>query len=273
MTERPKWKRVIGIMGGLGPHAHIELERLILAETQRLLGRPPHDQDYPAWILSSVPATPDRTLALLSAGPSPLPALEESARRLSGKFGADFAVMPCNTAHAYLDELRLRISIPILDMVEETVQEALRRVGPSGGVGILATTGTIKSGLYSNRVKKLSKSVRPITPLDLDGGDEIQEKLVMEPIFGPLVNAARAGGGIKSGAFQQPEQAERLAKPLREAAKRLAEAGADIVLTACTEIPLALGRESADGVLLLDPMEVAARACVEIAVGKRPLPT
>jgi len=272
MTERPIWKRVIGIMGGLGPHAHIELERLILAETRRLIGRAPHDQDYPPWILSSVPATPDRTAALLTGGPSPLPALVESARRISGKFGADFAVIPCNTAHAYLDELRVSVSIPVLDMVQETVLEALRRVGSSGGVGILGTTGTIKSGLYSDRVVQLGKGARAITPLDMADGETIQEELVMEPIFGPVVDGRPAGGGIKSGAFQDPEKRELLAQPLRKAAKMLAEKGADIVLTACTEIPLAVGRETADGVPLLDPMEVAARAAVEIAIGKRPLP-
>ncbi len=272
MTERPVWKRVIGIMGGLGPHAHIELERLILAETGRLIGRAPHDQDYPPWILSSVPATPDRTAALLTGGPSPLPALVESARRIGGKFGADFAVIPCNTAHAYLDELRASVSIPVLDMVQETVLEALRRVGTSGRVGILGTTGTIKSGLYSDRVARLGRGARPITPLDLSDGEAIQEQLVMEPIFGALIDGRRTGGGIKSGAFQDPEKRELLARPLRKAAKMLAEKGADIVLTACTEIPLAVGRESADEVPLLDPMEVAARAAVEIAIGKRPLP-
>lgn len=272
MAEHPTWKHVIGIMGGLGPHAHIELERLILAETERLIGRPPHDQDYPPWILSSVPSTPDRTLALLAGGPSPLPALEESARRLCGESGADFAVVPCNTAHAFLDELRARVSIPIVDMVEETIREALRRVGPSGGIGILGTTGTVKSGLYSNRVLRLGKGARPISLLDLADGETSQERLVMEPIFGPLVEGRRAGGGIKSGAFQDPARKEQLAEPLRKAARLLAESGADIVLTACTEIPLAVGRDSADGVPLLDPMEMAARAAVAIAIGNRPLP-
>ena len=264
------WKRVIGIMGGLGPHAHIELERLILAATEPILGRPPQDQDYPAWILSSVPATPERTAALLEDGPSPLPALEESARRLTGRFGADFIVIPCNTAHAFLDELRSRVPLPILDMVQETVDEAVRRVGPSGCVGILGTTGTLKTGLYTKRVSKLG--ARAVTPLDLSDGDALQEKLVMEPIFGPLRGSQRLGGGIKSGKCDDPTEKERLAQPLRRAAKHLAEAGADLVLTACTEIPLAIGRTDADGVPLLDPMEVAAKACVEIAMGKRPLP-
>ncbi len=263
------WKRVIGIMGGLGPHAHIELERLILAATEQMLGRPPQDQDYPAWILSSVPSTPERTAALLEGGLSPLPALEESARRLSGRFGADFIVIPCNTAHAFLDELRSRVSLPILDMVQETLVEALRRVGPSGCIGILGTTGTLQSGLYSKRLEKLG--ARAVTLLDLSGGEPLQEKLVMKPIFGPLEDGKRAGGGIKSGKCDDPIERERLAQPLRRAAKHLAEAGAELVLTACTEIPLAIGRTDADGIPLLDPMEVAARACVDIATGKRPL--
>jgi aspartate racemase len=270
--DHPDWKRVIGIMGGLGPYAHLEFEQLILAATAKMLGRPAYDQDYPPWILSSEPATPERTAALLSGGESALPALEKSARRLLGENGADFAAIPCNTAHAYLDELRSRVPLPFLDMIQETVQEALQRVGPSGGVGILATTGTLKTGIYANRLEALGKGARALSPLDLANGEELQENLVMEPIFGPLVDGERAGGGIKSGKFRDPVEKERLARPLRKAAKLLAEAGAEIVLTACTEIPLAVGRESADGVPLLDPMDVAARACVDIAMGKRPLP-
>jgi aspartate racemase len=94
----------------------------------------------------------------------------------------------------------------------------------------------------------------------------------MEPIFGPLRDGQRLGGGIKSGKYQDEGERQRLARPLQEAAKLLADAGASLVLTACTEIPLALGREEAAGVPLLDPMEVAARAAVEIAGGRRDLP-
>jgi aspartate racemase len=155
-------------------------------------------------------------------------------------------------------------------MVEETVMEALRRAGQSGTIGILGTTGTLKSGIYSKRVEKLGG--RSVTLLDLENGDSLQETLTMEPIFGRMQNGERAGGGIKSGKCDDPHEKERLAKPLRRAAKHLADRGADLVLTACTEIPLATGRIEADGVPLLDPMEVAAKACVEIATGERPLP-
>lgn len=116
-----------------------------------------------------------------------------------------------------------------------------------------------------------------ISPLDLSqgemDGEQLQEKLVMEPIYGPLQHGKRTGGGIKSGAFQDPAEAKRLAHPLRQAIKLLAGAGADLVISGCTEIPLALGREPVEGIPLLDPLDVAARACVYIAVGKRGLPT
>jgi hypothetical protein len=107
-----------------------------------------------------------------------------------------------------------------------------------------------------------------VSPLDLPDGEELQERLVMEPIFGPR----RAGGGIKSGAFRDPRRREELAEPLREAARRLAAAGAEVVLTACTEIPLVLGRDSVGSIPLLDPMAVAARESIDIALGRRPLP-
>lgn len=65
------WQRVIGIVGGLGPHAHIEFERRLLAA----ITQPSSDQDYPEWVVSSIPQTPDRTAALLEGGPSPVSCL------------------------------------------------------------------------------------------------------------------------------------------------------------------------------------------------------
>ena len=64
----------------------------------------------------------------------------------------------------------------------------------------------------------------------------------------------------------------RLAGPLGEAAGRLAKLGAQAIILACTEIPLALGREPIGGVQIIDPIRVAARAAVAIARGDRELP-
>lgn len=281
-TEAPTWQRTIGIVGGLGPFAHLELERQLLAATARRLDRPPRDQDFPEWIASSIPATPDRTNALLGDGPSPLPWLETSIRRLccTDAGGADFAVIACNTAHAYLEEVRRRARVPLLDIVDETARRAVEEVGAGGTVGVLATTGTLRAGLYADAVARHDGRARTISLLDLrDGpqrGEELHEELVMAPIYGPLRDGERQGGGIKSGLLGEADEAERAreraAEPLRRAVQALRRAGADLCVLACTEIPLAVGRAPVDGVPLLDPLQVTAEAAVAIAAGARPLP-
>src|SRR5215217_697071 len=135
MAQPFRWRHVIGIVGGMGPLAHIEFERRLLVATRRRLGRLPTDQDFPQWIASSMPDTPDRTAALLGDGPSPVPWLERSVRRLCDKThdeGADFAVITCNTAHAFLEEVRRRACVPLLDMIDETVRAAGERLGRGG---------------------------------------------------------------------------------------------------------------------------------------------
>ncbi len=262
-TERPSWKHVIGIMGGLGPYAHVEFETLLLQKTAAAIGRAPTDQDYPPWVLSSLPTTPDRTDALLSSGTSPVEALVLSASRLAAA-GADFAVIPCNTAHAFLPDVRRHIEIPVLDMIEATAEEAVARVGANKTVGILAASGTLSSKLYQTAIETKGDGVRALSPLDLPDGERLQTECVMRPIFGER--------GIKAGAFHDPARREELAASMREAAEALARAGAEIVLTACTEIPLVLGRDKAGDIPLLDPMAVAAERAVATALGLRPLP-
>ncbi len=266
---RPSWKHVIGVLGGLGPHAHIEFESLLLEATSNAIARPATDQDYPSWVVSSIPATPDRTRALLEGAESPVDALLESASRLSA---ASFAVIPCNTAHAFLEEVRRRSPLPFLDMIRVTAERAVERVGSKGTIGLLAASGTLRADVYKKSIRALAPGAGVLSPLDLEGGEEIQERLVMEPIFGPLSEGRRAGGGIKSGAFRDPRRREELAAPMREAARILADAGASLVLTACTEIPLVLGRESVSEIPLLDPMAVAAEEAIDIALGRKPLP-
>lgn len=261
---------MIGVLGGLGPHAHIEFESLLLDAASKALGRPAADQDYPSWVVSSIPGTPDRTRALLEGATSPVEALLESASRLRA---ASFGVIPCNTAHAFLGEVRRRAGLPFLDMVQAAAERAVEIAGASGTIGLLAATGTLRARVYHERIRAHAPGARVLSPLDLEGGEALQERLVMEPIFGPIANGARAGGGIKSGAFRDPAKRERIAEPLREATRTLARAGAALVLTACTEIPLAIGRESVDSIPLLDPMAVAAERAIEIALGRRPLPS
>jgi aspartate racemase len=226
----------------------------------------------------------DRTQTLLGAGPSPVPLLTQSVRRLYGSHqakGADFAVIACNTAHAYLDEVRRRVRLPFLDMIGETVEAACARYGPQVTIGVLGTTGTVRADLYGRTAAALGHCVRTFSLLDVrDGardGAWLQENLVMAPIYGPRQRNDRGGGGIKSGlVHEDPEQTrvvtERAAGPLRDAVHVLARHGAQVCVLASTEIPLALGRAPVDGMPLLDPIQVAAAEAMAVAAGDRPLP-
>lgn len=251
---------VIGIVGGLGPHAHVELERLLLAATAERLGRPAVDQDYPAWLVSSIPSTPDRTLAVLGRGPSPVPALLLSVCRLA-KAGAGFAVLACNTAHAFIDELREGSPIPILSVIEATLDRALLLAPPPVRVGLLATTGTCRARIYHEEAKR-RPGLELFSLLDLPNGEALQERLVMTPIYGALDGGVRAGGGLKSGVRTRAIEAS-----LHEAVRHLADAGAKLVICGCTEIPLGLGRAPSAGTPLLDSMEAVATRVIARAFG------
>lgn len=260
------WRRVIGIAGGMGPYAHMEFERRLLAAVKS----PSSDQDYPEWVVSSVPQTPDRTRALLEDGPSPMPWLLRSFERLASC--ADFAVLTCITAHAFLDEIRAQVRMPILDIVELTLTEAARRFGLEARTGILATTGALRGQVFRRAASRVTPGLDMVSLLDLTEGDALQEELVMRPIYGPFREGRRQPGGIKCGGDRDLETSIRYRDSLAAAVRRLAGAGAVCVVTGCTEIPLALGREPVDSIPLLDPLDLAACAAVRIARGDLPLP-
>ena len=257
-----KQKFLIGIAGGLGPFAHIEMERYLLEAAIELLDVK-HDQDFPEWILSSIPGTPDRTAAICGSGEDPTPMIVRSLRRLETHYdrqgaeikGADFAIIPCNTSHKFLPEVRKQVNIPVLDMIEETSKNIAKQY-PGSRVGILATTGTIKSGIYHESLKQ--NKLLPQSPLDLPGGEEIQRTLVMEQIYGPWIGNEYAGGGIKATG---PKPGH--IKKLNKAAAMLNEYSEPAVFIAgCTEISLALTGSELQGKPLVDPMAVVARTSI-----------
>lgn len=231
-----------GIVGGLGPWAHVDLEQKILQAAQRGHGQNGarlRDQDYPQWVLVSLPWTPDRTRALHGEGPSPVPALNEALARLEGA-GADYAILACNTAHAYLGELKTKL--PILDMIELCARRIRQDIRGGAPVGLLATDGTLQARVYHQALKR--EGLLVVTPLDLRrDGVKVQRELVMEPIYGP---GERPDGqdwkngdqyiGIKAGG--SPATARR---SFHRAARRLqTEFKIQALIAGCTEIPIAL---------------------------------
>jgi aspartate racemase len=164
------------------------------------------------------------------------------------------------------------VALPILDIVELTLAEAARRCGPDARVGILATTGALRGGVYRRAAARAAPGLELISLLDLEGGDNLQEERLMRPIYGPVHAGRRGPGGIKAGGDRDLEMGTPHRDTLAWAVRRLAQAGASCVVAGCTEIPLALGRAPVDDTPLLEPLDLAAQAAVRIARGDLPLP-
>lgn len=267
------WPRRIGILGGLGPYGHLELEQRLLTAVARRLGRPPRDQEFPPWILVSRPDIPDRTAAILGTGASPVDALVDGLAMLGG---ADFAVIPCNTAHCFLDEVRPRVSIPILDMVGETIRHVAERFGPCARVGLLATTGTLASGVFTRVAQHAAPGVRVLTlhdtGLDTAAADRMHHRSVMGVIYGRPDADDDLCGGVKGGAHHVPVVRQRMVAELRSVLERFRAAGASAVILGCTELPTVAEPLALDELSLIDPLEIVADAALDVASGRRDLP-
>jgi len=241
-------------------------------------------------VVVSNPETPDRTLAIKGLGSSPLPWLVESARLLE-RMGATDLAYPCNTAHYFLhratsEDLTLRA--PLVDMIHETVA-AVAAAGLSR-IGLLATTGTISTGLYQDAFEARGVSVvvpeqvpgRPEGP-DLDGEGRVAPdayarhgaspgRALDRPGLGALVSflvdllgeqeglvmeTVRGALGVKAGyTAGVPVQLA------AEAGRRLVARGAQALVLGCTELPLVFTGRSATlegrDVPLVDPTAVVA---------------
>ncbi|QTV79602.1 aspartate/glutamate racemase family protein [Microbacterium sp. NIBRBAC000506063] len=204
------------------------------------------DGDHIKTIIWSDPAVPDRTAYLTGSGISPLPRMLGGVHALSS-LKVDVMAMPCNTAHAFLGELRGSTQALFVDMVSETVQATIRAYPECATIGVLGTRGTRAAGLYD--AAAIGASLTVAYPSEAD-----QTRLVDEAI-----RIVKAGGDL--------DLADRL---LAAAAQNLKSSEVDVAIAACTELPLVMSR--ARSILpVMDSIECLAAACVrEIRwVGRR----
>jgi aspartate racemase len=226
--------KTIGILGGMGPEATAYFFGLIVGQTQAA-----RDQDHIPIIICSNPKIPERTAAVLGLGPSPVPLLKDGVRRLA-RAGADFIVIPCITAHAFLPEMKAASPLPILNILNLTRAFSVNTIPGLARVGLIASTGTARSGLFARTFSKAGIAV--ITPTDKE------QKKVMEAIFGER--------GIKAGFTSG-----RARKLILEAARGLIGRGAQAIIAGCTEVPLVL-RQKDLRVPLIEPLQIAAEAAI-----------
>lgn len=230
-------KKILGILGGMGPEATAFFYKAVVAATEA-----PVDQKHIRTIIWSDPTIPPRTDGILGTGPSPLPRLLAGVERLE-KAGAQLIVMPCITAHYWAAEIRKAAKVPFVSLLDETLAYVKARLPRVHTVGLIASSGTVASGLWTATFARGCIGV--IAP----SADE--QDRVMNAIIGP--------GGIKAGITSGRPRATIVAM-----ARRLVSRGAEAIVAGCTEIPLVL-RPGDLEVPLIEPMEIGARACVRKA--------
>ena len=129
-------EKTIGILGGMGPEATIDLYYRIIKATPAC-----KDQDHIKTIIYSNPKIPDRTKAILSEGRSPLPELLSTASAIK-RAGADFIIIPCNTAHYFINALRKKNSL--LPSTGRASRRVRRSLGEDGSA--ISLTRWTKAG-------------------------------------------------------------------------------------------------------------------------------
>lgn len=200
----------LGILGGMGPLATLDLQQKILSAT-----RADRDQDHLPVVVWNVPQIADRQRALAGIGPSPLPQLLDAVKGLN-QAGVSHIAVPCNTAHFWYDELQAASSAQILHIADITAQALIAQSIRPTTVGLIATQGTLTAGWFQSRFEGVG--IRVITP----------ENDEMERWFVPGCYAVKRGE-IASGGLL-----------LNALADRLISRGASKLVLACTEVPPAL---------------------------------
>jgi len=225
MTEK-----IVGVIGGMGPEATVEFLRRVVAATPAK-----DDSDHIHILVDNNPKIPSRIAALIEGGgEDPLPVLIAMAKGLQ-KQGADFLVVPCNTAHYYLPRIAQAVSIPLLDMVGLSIAQ-LGALSPKPRIiGMLASPAVQKVGLYASRLKDAG-----FTALFPDDAGEAK-----------MLDIIRA---VKAGALT-----ERHRRDYADIARSLE--GADAFLIACTELSV-IGAPERAGRPVIDALDVLVNATI-----------
>jgi len=222
--------KTIGIIGGMGPAATLDLLTKFYACSEAQ-----SDQEHVRVLADIDPTIPDRTEAILSGNTAGVMAhLRKNAQGLILQ-GADMLAMPCNTAHAFAEELRRHISVPLVSIIDVTVEmiklQGLRKVG------IMATDGTLAARLYLHQLE--AAGIAPVIP------DQNEQAALMRAIY-----------AFKGG---ESQESSRMAQGIY---RSLLGAGAEQVVAACTELPILL-----EGMAVIDPTRLLAQRLARLAVG------
>ena len=228
-------EKTIGIIGGMGPEATIDLMKRIVKETPAL-----DDVDHIRLVVDNNPKVPSRIKALIEkTGESPLNCLQEMARKLE-QWGVDYIAIPCNTAHFYHEGIQSAVKTPVLDMIGLSVDVIADDQKRIEKVGILASSAVINLELYKKRFA--AKSIDLLAPQN-----DLQEE---------VMNTIRS---IKAGRYGR-----QCAGNLQKVADQLIDEGAQALLVACTELSI-IADQLDTHVTCYDSSQILAETIVKIA--------
>ena len=242
-------EKIIGIVGGVGPYAGLDLAQKILDNTQATSDQ----QHLPIALLSLPHKIQDRTAFLLGkTKTNPADAIFKILEKLE-QIGASVAAIPCNTMHsqpifdAILEKLKSSESnIKLINMVAETVEFTRKNHPKIKNIGLLCTIGTAKTNLYQQYFKPPDFNI--ILP-----DEAAQQDLVHKAIYD--INE-----GIKAKSNPVTKAAR---EKLLQAVHHLQEKAAEAVILGCTEIPLAVSDKKIGETIIIDPTLILARALIQ----------
>ena len=221
--------RLGGVLGGMGPLATVDFLNKVIELTPASC-----DQDHIPLLVHQVPQIPDRSAAILAGTDGPFAPMLEGLHRLAAA-GAEFAVIPCNSAHHWYERLASAQPLSILHIADAVLDEIQARGAALPRLALLATRGALRSGIYQRRFAERAALQLP---------DEASQHLLDQAI-----------AAVKAG------QQTLGARCAEQAADQLREAGAEVLILACTELPIALqnGRHAAH---CIDSTRALARLCL-----------
>jgi len=216
---------MIGILGGMGTQAGLDF-----CNKLAVLNRGKIDQEYPLFLLynkSNIPGRPEsigsqtKNLSNKSTNKTSrakynkvLKSLLKGCKLLE-KNKCKFIVIPCNTAHYWFDDLQNKINIPIINMPKEVFRFTKKKCKKNSKVGLLATEGTLKTGVYKKFFEKDYQLIEP--------SQKIQKLSVNKAI--KLVKM----GNVKAAA-----------KAIKPAIDSLIKMKCKKIILGCTELPIAI---------------------------------
>ncbi len=201
---------LIGILGGMGPLATLDLFQKIIINTD---GK--KDQDHLPIIIYNNTKIPPRTEAYFEGEEKLILELEKSALLLE-RAGADFIIMPCNTSHIWIDIIKAKVTIPIYSMIENTVRYVQEQSSLSNKkILLIATSATVNSQIYQRAFQPCSSKLIIPNP---------DEQIIISSMIDQL----------KAGLICENAYLNSFKEMLNKYKKR----NVFVILGACTEIPI-----------------------------------